>query len=230
MKKLLTLLIIVAVVPVSVSAGLKKLDISPMVLINLDETRAIDSDSRLLGGALAGDFYFSRHFALRASVGYVRNLYNTSVSKIDVLSGDPQILENQNYSLRFSIAPYADASIGGIFRPYATLTGGFGYTENTSDIADISAPGSQVLSNSRYVTARTPSGGFYDFTGAIGIKVLIASSVSLFGEVSHRIYSSLDWGDYYSADGQYRMVPFGFDHYKTLLSLGLTYSINLSGD
>lgn len=229
MKNILIILLLAALIPAAASAGLKKVDISPMLLINLDQDERIDSDGRFLGGAVAGDFYFSQHFALRASVGYVKNLYNTSVSTIDQLFDDAQVIENRNYSLRFSIAPYADVNVGGILRPYATLTGGVGYMDNSSDIANIGAVNSDVLSNSRYVTTRSAASGYYDFTGALGVKIPVAANLSVFSEISHRLYSSLDINDYYSTDGTYRLVPFGFDQYKTLLSVGMTYSIGLGG-
>lgn len=226
-KSLFAIMIVMLLVPLSAVAGLKRIDISPMVLINLDEDRPIDSDSRLIGGAVAGDFYFSRHFAIRTTVGYVRNLYNTSVSRIDRLFGDLQPLEDPNYSLRFSLAPYADANLGGILRPYVSFSGGVGYLDHSNYVGDIRAPQAEALSNAGYATTSYPGGGYYDFTGAIGMKVSVYGNVSVFGEISHRFYSSLTSETYYSPDATYRLVPFGFDQYDTMLSVGASYSIGL---
>ncbi len=226
-KQLIILVTIILMVPLMASAGLKRVDISPMVLINLDESQAINSDSRFLGGAVAGDLYFSQHFAIRTTVGYVKNVYNSSVTRIDRLFGDIQTLDEPSYSLRLSVAPYADANVGGILRPYVTLSGGFGYIGNPSPVADIRAPQTQPLSNASYVTTRSSDASYYDFTGSVGLKVPVASNISVFGEVSHRIYSSYDTDGFFTTDASGSQIPFGFDEYKTMLSLGMSYSIRL---
>jgi len=230
MKKHIALVLcLVLAFPAVSSAGLKRLDFSPMVLINLDENESVASSSRLIGGALATDWYFADHFAIRTSVGYVRNLYNTSISRIDRLFGDPQPVESDNYSLRFSVAPYAEAHLAAGFRPYVTFTGGVGYFDNPGNITDIGVQQSEVISNARYISSQSMANTYYDFSGAIGLKVPVLASLSLFGEVSHRVYSSLDTDSYSNFDATYRLVPFGFDQYKTMLSVGMTYSLNTAG-
>ena len=91
---MIRILVIIVVVTLALgsaaSAGLNRIDISPMALVNLSEDNGLDDNSRFLGGAVAGDFYLSPNFAFRATVGYVRNLYNTSVSRIDQLFTDAQ--------------------------------------------------------------------------------------------------------------------------------------------
>ena len=229
MKKQITvLLVIILALPLAASAGVKRVDISPMVLVNLDESRSIGSDSRFLGGAVAGDLYFSEHFAIRTTVGYVKNVYNTSITRIDRLFGDIQALEDPSYSLRLSVAPYADANLGGILKPYITFSGGFGYINNPSTVGEISSPASQIISNARYVSSSSSNESYFDFTGSVGIKVPVASNVSVFGEVAHRIYSSYDSDTRFVTDPSGSQIPFGFDDYKTMLSLGLTYSIKLN--
>jgi len=215
--------------PAVTAAGLKRLDFSPMALINLDESESIASSSRLLGGALATDWYFTDHFALRTSVGYVRNLYNTSVSRIDRLFGDPQPVENDSYSLRFSVAPYAEAHLAAGLKPYVTISGGIGYFDDANNVTDIGVSPSEAISNARYVSSRSTGSTYYDFSGAIGMKVPLFSSLSVFGEVSHRVYSSFDNDSFGDVNTTYRFVPFGFDQYKTMLSVGMTYSLNTAG-
>jgi len=226
-KQLIIIVIIILALPLVATAGLKRVDISPMMLINLDETLPVNSDSRFLGGAVAGDLYFSQHFAIRTTVGYVKNVYNSSVTRIDRLFGDVQALDDPGYSLRLSVAPYADANIGGILRPYVTLSGGFGYINNPSEVGSIASPASQTISNARYVSSSSSNASYYDFTGSVGLKLPVASNISVFGEVSHRIYSSYANDSYFVTDATGSQIPFGFDEYKTMLSLGLSYSIRL---
>ena len=228
-KQIALILCLVIALPAMSSAGLKRLDLSPMVLVNLDEDESVASSSRLLGGAMATDWYFTDHFAIRTSVGYVKNLYNTSVSRIDRLFGDPQPVESDNYSFRLSIAPYAEAHLAAGLRPYVTITGGVGYFDNPSNITDLGVQQSEVISNARYAASQSTANTYYDFSGAVGLKVPLFSSFSIFGEVSHRVYSSLDTDSYSNFDATYRSVPFGFDQYKTMLSVGMTLSLNTAG-
>jgi len=230
MRKLIAIVLCAVIAfPAVTSAGLKRLDFSPMVLVNLDKDESVASSSRLLGGALATDWYFTDHFAIRTSVGYVRNLYNTSVSRIDRLFGDPQPVESDSYSLRFSVAPYAEAHLAAGLRPYVTFTGGVGYFHDVNNVADFGVSPSEVTSNARYVSAQSMGSTYYDFSGAIGLKVPLFSNLSIFGEVSHRVYSSFDTDSYRDIEATYRFVPFGFDEYKTLLSVGMTLSVNTAG-
>ncbi|UCD64042.1 MAG: hypothetical protein JSW34_01025 [Candidatus Zixiibacteriota bacterium] len=226
-RKSSLVLVVLLLMPVSVSFGLERVDVSPMVLINLSETGNLDAGSRLLGGAVAGDFYFSRHFALRASVGYVKSLYNTSVSRIDQLFADLEPVSDPQYGLRFSIAPYAEADIAGRLKPYIALSGGVGHTGGaTAQVADIRAVQGDVISNSTYLRYNRPGGSYYDFSGSVGFKMPVARRLSVFAELTHRLYSSFD-DNLYNPDAAYRQVPFGFDDYKTFLSTGLTYSIGI---
>ena len=228
-RKILLVAVMIVVVPLVASAGVKRVDVSPMVLVNLSETQDVASSNRFLGGAIAGDFYFSQHFALRTTLGYVKNLYNPSVQSIDELFGDPEFVEGTDYSFRISIAPYAEAHLGPGIRPYATFTGGFGYFERSNNVSDIRYIQEGAISNAEYLS-NTPGGSYYDLSTSIGLKVPVAGQVSAFAEVTHRFYSSFDSDNYYDANSNLRMVPFGFDQYKTFLSAGLTYRFGLGGD
>lgn len=224
-KQTILILVILLWMPVSVSFGLERIDVSPMVLVNLADNA--NSESRFLGGAMAGDFYFSRGFAIRGTVGYVKSLYNTSVSRIDELFTDVQPISDPQYHLRLSISPYAEANMGGL-RPFVTLSGGISHSDGgSSQISDIRSLPSGVISNSQYMTANRPGGTYYDLSGSIGMKVAMTSQVFMFAELNHRFYSSFDNDWYREPDGSYTRVPFGFDDYKTFLSAGLTYSFNL---
>ncbi|MEW6412820.1 MAG: hypothetical protein AB1483_10155 [Candidatus Zixiibacteriota bacterium] len=228
-KKILVIAVIALMAPLCAAGGVKRIDVSPMVLINLSETQDLASGNRFLGGAVAGDFYVSQNFAIRTTLGYVKNLYNTSVQSIDELFGDPQFVEGTEYSFRVSIAPYAEAHIGPGLKPYATFTGGFGYFERSNNVSDIRYIQEGAISNAQYLS-NSPGGSYYDLSTSLGLKVPVSGRVSAFAEVTHRIFSSFDSDNYYDANSNLRMIPFGFDQYKTFLSAGLTYSFSLDGN
>ena len=210
------------------AAGIDRIDISPMALVNLSEDNGIGDNTRLLGGAVAGDFYFSHNLAIRATVGYVRNLYNTQVSRIDQLFTDAEPIDDPNYSLRFSISPYAETNLGGGIRPYVTFNGSFAHSGGmTTQVSDIRSPVGSSISNSQYLPADRSGLSYYELSGSVGLKVPLAERISLFTEISHRFYSDYDTDFYYDAETAYRQVPFGFNEYNTLLSFGLSYSIPL---
>lgn len=226
-KKSVVILLVLVWLPVSVTFGLERIDVSPMVLVNLADNAG--SDSRFIGGAVAGDFYFSPGFAIRGTVGYVKSLYNTSVSRIDELFTDVEPYSDPQYHWRLSVSPYAEASTIGGLRPYVTLSGGISHSDGgSSQISDIRSLPAGVISNSQYMTSNRPGGTYYDISGSVGMKVPIASQVFIFAELNHRFYSSFDTDWYRQPDGSYTRVPYGFDDYKTFLSTGLTYSFNLT--
>ena len=76
MKKFIILFsVLILIIPAVVTAEINRIDITPMVLVNMSEIPGDAPESRFLGGALAGDFFMSEHFAIRGSVGYLKSKY-----------------------------------------------------------------------------------------------------------------------------------------------------------
>ncbi len=230
-KRLLILIALLLAVPLSTSADVKRVDISPMLLVNLSETTAGDAGGRLIGGAVAGDFYFSNNFALRATVGYIRNRYG-SYSQIDHLftTVDPNSVGETEYSLRFSVAPYAEADIGGLLRPYVTINGSLGYYGGSNTEVYTAGPNqSQPLSNASYIGYNSPYGSFYSLSASLGFKLPVAERISFFAEVDHDFYSNYLSERNSDLGTSLRQTPYGFNDYRTFLAIGLAYRIDLGG-
>ena len=69
------LIIALLMTPMTSMAGLKRIDVSPSTLINLNEGHS----GEFMGGAITADFYMTNTFALRTTVGLTRDRYYPSV-------------------------------------------------------------------------------------------------------------------------------------------------------
>jgi hypothetical protein len=229
MKKTTLLILLMALmIPLASQAKVNRVDLSPMVLYDLSSDGG-DTGDRFIGGALAGDVFFSQHFALRATVGYVRNRYD-GLSRIERLFTDldPNQLGDESYSIRLSIAPYVEANVGGFLHPYVTFSGTYGYTNGlNTEATSISSNNTAPISNGQFATAAGPGGGFFSLSGSLGFKAPIMSRISLFAEINHEFYSDFYDSGYYVKESAYRQTPFGFDNYDTFLSAGLSYRFDI---
>lgn len=213
------------------STAPKRVDISPMALINLSEIPDGASSNRFLGGAVAADLFLTNRFAIRTTLGYVKTTALSGASVFDryfVPDYDPASDDGTRHSLRFSIAPYLEANLWSAVSPYITLTGSFNYVDGGTSTV-LSGSGSLVESQS-VSRRRLPNNSYYSFSGSAGVKVPVSERFALFAEVQHQFYSDLNYDWQYGEADATRAVPYGFDQYPTSLSLGVSYRLTFSKD
>lgn len=195
----------------SATAGIDRVDISPAALFSLDNGRT----GAAMGGALTGDIFFAKQFAVRTTVGFTKNRYfpeNSDYSEAD-------------YGLWLSLAPYVETSIGKTLRPYAAIQGTFtsggssGYYR-ANRIVSPTAPAARLS------TAATRDNA-YSFGATLGSKVRLVGSVSMFAEVTHIFFTSFLNKNGSFVDGLPDVsLNYDFDENPTYISVGLSYSFD----
>jgi hypothetical protein len=205
-------LIVLLVVPVSISAGgVDRVDISTSTLVNLAEGHS----GAFMGGAVSGDLFFSKSVGLRTTVGFTRSRYYPS---------DLNYSES-DYGFWLSLAPVLQLDIGNRVKPYlailGTFSGGSDRNQPTAPLNMSQPPFARLNRDARRWHA-------YSLGASIGSKLRLAGPVHLFGEVSHFFYTSISDQEVYFGPGDYFFdQEFDFERNPTYLSIGLTYSLDL---
>ncbi len=214
MKTLITIILLIAAVAMTVEAGPKRIDVSPAILYNLGSGHS----GELMGGAVTGDFFLNRWFAVRTTLGYTRDRYFPPDEDYDAA----------DHGLWFSVAPYAEISAIGTVRPYLAVLGTFA-ASGTSGTPARPIVQNELAPVNRLQTANGANNA-WSLGGTVGAKLAVAGPVSIYGEVTHFFYSSISRlsGTF---DNGLPDVTFNYDWDRspTYLSLGLSYSFELSG-
>jgi len=211
MRQLITISLILILAAGVQAAGVTKVEISPSALINLAQGHS----GQYMGGAVTGDVFFGRHWALRTTVGFTKDRNFPA----DADYGQAE------YGLWLSFAPYAEVSIGDAVRPYAALLGTF---TTGSGARNFSPPvGMEQSPYARLSVDARQQSSYYSLGLTAGSKVKIAGPVHLYGEISHFFYTSIADSKVYFGPGEYFFDrEFDFERNPTYLSFGLTFNIN----
>ncbi|MCP4684374.1 MAG: hypothetical protein GY867_02900 [bacterium] len=212
MRTLLTLILLLALTSGLNAAGVERVDISPSVLVNMAEGHS----GKTMGGAVTGDVFFSKHWALRTTVGFTKN--RNFPAEADY--GDAE------YGFWLSFAPYAELNIGDRARPYLALLGTFTTGSSSRYLATPIG-----MEQSPYARLQQDSrrDSYYSLGVTAGSKLKVAGPVSVYAEISHFFFTSLSDSEVYFGPGEYLFDrQFDFERNPTYLSLGLTFSINTS--
>jgi len=195
----------------SLTAGVKKVEISPSVLVNLAEGHS----GQYMGDAVTGDVFFSEHWALRTTVGFTRS--RNFPAEVDYSQAE--------YGFWLSFAPYAELSIGGRARPYLALLGTFTSGSGTSRY--LSPPVGMEQSPFARLQLDARSQAYYSLGLTAGSKLRVAGLVHIYAEVSHFFYTSIADSEIYFGPGEYFFDrKFDFERNPTYFSFGLTFSID----
>lgn len=198
-------------------AELKRIDLSPAVMMNLADGHA----GSFMGGSLSGDFYFSRSIALRTTVGFSKDRYYPS--GLDYADA--------NYSFWLSFSPYAEAALaGGTLRPYLGLLGTFSTTSGEPPATPpiIPAFGMDRAPIQRIRTADRARSA-YSFGLSLGAKAHVAGPWSFFAEVSRYLYTSISGDAVFYTGNPLTDFTVDLEDNPTYLSFGLSYRLDLAG-
>lgn len=202
----------VAVLAVPTYAGVSRIDVSPAVIVNLGNGHA----GSTMGGAVTGDFFFSRIFAVRTTVGFTKDRYYPS----------EQDYSDADYGFWLSIAPYSEMNVADAWRPYVAFLWSFA-SGSQSPYNTVRPIGMETAPVARMSAAPTRANA-YSFGATLGNKVHLTGPVSLYAEVTHFFYTSFATSSRVLHSG----IPdvafnYHWDRNPTYLSLGLSYSIEL---
>lgn len=212
-QAILTALTVLTIASVA-NAGIKRIDISPSALINLNDGH----QGEFLGGAVTGDFYMSGPFAIRTTLGFTKNRFFPSDADFS----------QADYDFWVSVAPYVEANIGGHIRPYLAILGSFG-TSNNLGRFNRGVPGFEQAPVNQFSNGGLSSASYYSFGLSLGSKVHVEGPVSIFAEVTHYFYSNtFDSEDFFSAESSFLGRTLDFERDPTYISMGLSYSFDLS--
>lgn len=197
--------------PVAFAGGPERIDVSPGVMMNLGTGHS----GSFMGGAVTGDLFFTKSFALRATIGYTKDRYYPS----------DMDYSNSDHGFWLSIAPYAQLNFGNRVMPYVALLGTFsGGSNQRHDVQPIgmeTAPYSRIQQESRNNSA-------WSLGASLGTKVRLTGPVQMYAEVSHYFYSSINRDEVYFGPGNDLIGRnFDFEHNPTYLTVGLSYSLSL---
>ncbi len=203
------LVIVVSLLAVSATAGVHRIDISPATVVNLGSGHA----GSAMGASVTGDFFFSRGFALRTTIGFTKDRYFPEDADYS----------DADFGFWLSVAPYSELNFSDLWRPYVAFLGSFS-TGAGSPAATVRPLGMEGAPVSRLSAAPTRANA-YSFGATLGNKVHLAGPVSLYAEVTHFFYTSFaaTSGVF---DSSLPDITFNYhwDRNPTYLSLGLTYS------
>jgi hypothetical protein len=216
-SKLIIAGLLLIVLPFGADAKITRIEISPSVLMNLAQGHS----GALMGGAITGDVFWNRSFAIRTTVGFTKDRYYPS--ELDYAQSD--------YGFWLSFAPYGQLNLGKTASPYMAFlgtfsSGGGSYAPQNQMFAFETAPVTQIR-------AAGGSAASFSLGLTLGTKVRLMGDVKAFAEVSHYLYSSLSRPDsrvyfgYDGADGPPIARFFDLEHNPTYFSFGLTYGFTL---
>ena len=212
MKSLLTITLFIAALAVTAEAGPKRVDVSPAILYNLGSGHS----GELMGGAVTGDFFLNRWFAVRTTLGYTKDRYFPPDENYD----------DADHGLWFSVAPYAEISALGTVRPYLAVLGTFAASGAGG------APARPIVQNelapvNRLQTANGTNNA-WSLGGTVGAKLAVAGPLAIYGEVTHFFYSSISRStDTFNTGLPDVTFNYDWDRSPTYLSLGMSYSFSL---
>ena len=207
------IVLVVLLLPLSAFSGIKRVDISPATLINLNEGHS----GAFMGGSLTADLYMTRSFAFRTTVGFTKDRY---------FPADRSYSES-DYGFWLSLSPYYQVNLIPGISPYLALLGTF--TSGSGVNRTVAAPVGFQQSPFNRLQQNARSQGFYSLGASLGSKFKLAGPISLFGEVSHFFYSSVsDNRITFGASEFFPGQEFEFQRNPTYLSFGLSYSLPFS--
>jgi len=211
MRTILTSLLLLTLATGIEASGVKRVDISPSVLVNMAEGHS----GNYMGGAITGDVFFNKHWALRTTVGFTKN--RNYPAEADY--GDT------GYGFWLSFAPYAELNIGDRARPYVALLGTFSTGSSSTRYFDTPIEMDRSPYARLQQDARRRS--HYSLGLTAGSKLKIAGPVHVYAEISHFFYTSISDSEVYFGPGEYFFdQQFDFERNPTYLSFGLTFSID----
>ncbi|MBD3403502.1 hypothetical protein GF420_11445 [candidate division GN15 bacterium] len=212
MKRLL-LVLLAMMLAVPASAEITRVDVSPTVLVNLGNGHS----GAAMGAAVTGDIFLSKAFAIRSTVGFTKDRYYPS----------GQDYSEAEYGFWLSVAPYTEVSVANTWRPYVALLGSFS-SGGVSGSARITPTGMGNAPVARLQPAPTRANA-YSFGATIGNKFRVSGPVSLYAEVTHFFYTSFAATNRVLDTGLPDVTfNYNWDENPTYLSLGLSYSFDLS--
>ncbi len=211
-RKLFVFGLLLLIFPLSATGkGIKKIEISPAVMVNLAEGHA----GAMMGGILTGDMFLTANFALRTTIGFTKLRYYPS--ELDYADAD--------YSFWLSFAPYMELNIGNRWRPYLAVTGSFGSSDYNTTTIPVAGFEQAPFTRIQPVTTRN---NFYSLGGTLGSKFRLAGPISAFVEASYYFYSHFsNRGTFYMTGYPYLDQAYHFNENPAYLSFGLTYQINM---
>ncbi len=209
------LLLALVVVPSTLLAGEKRLDISPAVLMNLSEGHG----GSFMGGAVSADLYLTKALAIRSTLGYTK----------DRVFPSNRPYGEANYRTWASFAPYVEANIGNRIRPYLALQGSI--TASTSNHNLRRAPIGFEQAPVANLQNEYRANSYFSTAVTLGTKLQLTRPLALFAEVSHFFYSTVSDDDVFVAPVS-GMGGGGFDFERnpTYASFGLSYSFTIGSD
>lgn len=222
-RSIAALIMLIALLTGSVLAGVDRIEVSPASVINLSSGHS----GAFMGGAVTGDIFFNRFFALRTTIGITKNRYFP----------EGQSYDEADYGLWLAISPYAELNFGNAFRPYLSVLGSFSTWDGYGSGSPVPAFNLGRAPVNRIQPAATRSNA-YSFGATIGGKVPVTGSLSLFGEVTHFFFTSFvqnegatfGGGDSWQSGGA--IIPgalyYNWDKNPTYISLGMSYGFDVS--
>ena len=190
-----------------------RLEIAPAMVTNLAKGHA----GSFMGGSLTADYYFSDWAGLRTTLGFTKERYYPA--ELDY--------SDANYGFWLSVAPMAQANIGGVLRPYVAFLGTIsGVGQRRSSGQPLAGLELSPVRNLGYDDRASQT--LFSLGASIGTKLVIAGPVSLFGEVTHYVYSHVTTAENYFPESAMAFGrPLDFERNPTYLSLGLVYSLRI---
>jgi len=209
MKVLTTALLLAALACGAQAGAIKKVEISPAVLVNMGEGHS----GRFMGGAVAGDLFFAPHWALRTTVGFTKD--RTFPANADYSRAE--------YGFWLSFAPYAELNIANTARPYVALLGTF---STGASNRSVSPPIGMEQSPFARLQQDARNQSYYSLGVTAGSKLKVAGPVLVYAEISHFFYTSVSDREAYFGPGEYFFDrQFDFERNPTYLSVGLTLQV-----
>lgn len=208
--KLLVLAFLLLALASPTLAAVDRIDISPAIMVNLSSSHS----GAFMGGAVTGDMFLNRWFAIRTTLGYSKDRYFPSDRDYD----------EADHGLWLSIAPYGEFAAAGTIRPYLAVLGTF----SAGGSGYVRSPGHNELAPVNRIRPAAGANTAYSFGGTLGTKVRVAGPVSVFAEISHFFFSSISRDNRTFEDGL-PDVAFNYDWDKnpTYISAGFTYTLSL---
>ena len=201
-----------AILPVSGMAGIKKIDLSPAALVNLNEGHS----GKFMGGSLAADLFFTRSFAFRTTVGFTKD--RRFPSELDY--------SESKYGFWLSMAPYYQINLTNSVSPYLTLLGTF--TSGNSPNRSVAPPIGMEQTPFARLNQDVRDQGYFSLGASVGTKVRLAGPVQLFGELSHYFFTTVSDDKVVSGTGQWFGREFDLERNPTYISMGISISLKHS--
>ena len=212
MKKYIvgSVLIVLVILATSARGGVERVEISPAALVNLSQGHA----GSFMGGAVTGDIFMSKNFALRTTVGFTKNRYY------------PEELDytNADYSFWLSFAPYLEMNVGNNLRPYVSFSGSFGSGNSGSSL---SVPANLQQSPYAQMQPVNSRDNLFSLGGTVGSKFKVYGSISVFAEASYYFYSNADNFTFSMSGYPYLDQAYNAQNNPAFFSFGLTYAFDV---